>query len=46
MEKLEKRLEQVTALIGPIAILLIAGMIGTMMVAVMMSIISVNDLAL
>jgi general secretion pathway protein F len=46
MEKLEKRLEQVTALIGPIAILLIAGMIGTMMVSVMMAIISVNDLAL
>ncbi|HLH10533.1 MAG TPA: type II secretion system F family protein [Methylovirgula sp.] len=46
MDKLEKRLEQVTAFVGPIAILFIAGMIGTMMVAVMMSILSVNDLAL
>jgi general secretion pathway protein F len=46
MEKLEKRLEQVTAYIGPIAILFIAGMIGTMMVAIMMAIISVNDLAM
>lgn len=46
MEKLEKRLDQVTAFIGPIAILFIAGMIGTMMVAIMMAIISVNDLAM
>lgn len=46
MDKLEKRLEQVTAFVGPIAILFIAGMIGSMMVAVMMSILSVNDLAL
>ncbi len=46
MEKLEKRLEQVTGVIGPAAIVLIAGMIGTMMVAVMTAILSVNELAL
>jgi general secretion pathway protein F len=46
MEKLERRLEQVTAFIGPIAILFIAGMIGTIMVSIMMAILSVNDLAM
>jgi general secretion pathway protein F len=46
MEKLERRLEQVTAFIGPVAILFIAGMIGSIMVSVMMAILSVNDLAM
>ncbi len=46
MEKLERRLEQVTAFIGPIAILFIAGMIGSIMVSIMMAILSVNDLAM
>jgi general secretion pathway protein F len=46
MEKLEKRLEQVTGMLGPAAIILIAGMIGSMMVAVMTAILSVNEMAL
>jgi general secretion pathway protein F len=46
MEKLERRLEQVTAFIGPVAILFIAGMIGSIMVSIMMAILSVNDLAM
>lgn len=44
--KLEKQLDQITALAGPAAILLIAGIIGGMMVAVMSAIISVNDMAI
>jgi general secretion pathway protein F len=46
MEKLEKRLAQVTGMIGPAAIIFIAGMIGTMMAAVMTAILSVNDMAM
>jgi general secretion pathway protein F len=41
--KLEKRLEQVAGLIGPIAIITIAGLIGGLMVAIMSALISVND---
>jgi general secretion pathway protein F len=46
MEKLEKRLTQVTGMIGPAAIIFIAGMIGTMMAAVMTAILSVNEMAM
>jgi len=41
--KLEKRLEQVAGLIGPVAILSIAGLIGGLMVTIMSALISVND---
>ena len=41
--KLEKRLEQIAALIGPIAILSIAGLIGGLMVTIMSALISVNE---
>lgn len=44
--KLEQRLETITALIGPLAILAIAGLIGGMMVAIMSTIVSVNQMAL
>lgn len=41
--KLEKRLEQIAGLIGPIAILSIAGLIGGLMVTIMSALISVNE---
>uniref|UniRef100_Q07N85 Type II secretion system protein n=1 Tax=Rhodopseudomonas palustris (strain BisA53) TaxID=316055 RepID=Q07N85_RHOP5 len=41
--KLEKRLEQVAGLIGPIAILSVAGLIGGLMVTIMSALISIND---
>ncbi len=41
--KLEKRLDQIAGLIGPIAILCIAGLIGGLMVTIMSALISVND---
>jgi general secretion pathway protein F len=44
--KLEQRLEKITALVGPAAILAIAFLIGGMMVAIMSTIVSVNQMAL
>jgi general secretion pathway protein F len=41
--KLEKRLEQVAGLIGPVAIITIAGLIGGLMVTIMTALISIND---
>lgn len=43
--KLEQRLEQITELVGPLAILAIAVLIGGMMVAIMSTIVSVNQMA-
>jgi general secretion pathway protein F len=44
--KLEQRLEKITGLVGPVAILAIAFLIGGMMVAIMSTIVSVNQMAL
>jgi general secretion pathway protein F len=44
--KLEQRLEKLTGIIGPAAILAIAFLIGGMMVAIMSTIVSVNQMAL
>ncbi|HEY0330277.1 MAG TPA: type II secretion system F family protein [Rhodopseudomonas sp.] len=41
--KLEKKLEQIAGLIGPVAILSIAGLIGGLMVTIMSALISIND---
>lgn len=42
--KLEHRLDQVAALVGPIAIIAIAGLIGGLMVTIMMALIDVNQM--
>lgn len=44
--KLEQRLEKLTALVGPLAIFAIAFLVGGMMVAIMSTIVSVNQMAL
>lgn len=44
--KLEQRLDKLTAIIGPAAILVIAFLIGGMMVAIMTTIVSVNQMAI
>lgn len=44
--KLEQRLEKLSAIVGPAAILAIAFLIGGMMVAIMSTIVSVNQMAL
>ncbi|OLP57747.1 hypothetical protein BJF93_12830 [Xaviernesmea oryzae] len=42
--KLEQRLDRVTAIIGPVAILTIAGLIGGLMVTIMTALINVNQM--
>jgi len=44
--QLEKRLDTVSALIGPTAILFIAGLIGGLMVTIMSALVSVNQAVL
>lgn len=44
--QLEKRLDAVTGLIGPVAIILIAGLIGGLMVTIMSALVSVNQAVL
>lgn len=43
---LEKRLDSITGLVGPIAIVLIAGLIGGLMVTIMSALVSVNQAVL
>ena len=45
-KKLEQRLDRVAALIGPIAIMVIASLIGGLMVTIMTALVSVNQLVL
>jgi general secretion pathway protein F len=41
--KLEQRLEQITGLVGPVAIVTIAGLIGGLMATIMTALISINE---
>ena len=45
-KKLEQRLDRVAALVGPLAIIAIAGLIGGLMVTIMSALVSVNQLVL
>ena len=44
--QLEKRLETVSGLVGPVAIMAIAGLIGGLMVTIMPALVSVNHVLL